>query len=62
MMRHIYLCPALLFALLLAAGGQNGPLYLPGDPSEMKPPPQAPEDSSNEQDEDEARDDTGNDS
>lgn len=59
MMRHTCLCAALLFALLLAGCGQNGPLYLPGDPSEMKPPPQ---ENSNEQDEDEARDDTGNES
>ena len=62
MMRHTYLCAAVLLAFVLAGCGQNGPLYLPGNPSEMKVPPQAPQESSDEQDEDEARDNIGNES
>ena len=36
---------ALLLGSLLAGCGQSGPLYLPGDPSEVMnaPPPQPPE-------------------
>ena len=51
MMRHTYLWAVLLFGLLLVGCGQNGPLYLPGNPSEMKLPPQAPEESTNDEDE-----------
>ncbi len=34
---------ALFLVGLLAACGQSGPLYVPGDPSEIKTTPQAPE-------------------
>ena len=62
MMRHLHLYTVLLSALLFAACGQSGPLYLPGNPSEMKLPSQAPQEGSEDQDEDEARDDTDNES
>lgn len=46
---------ALLLALIFAAGcGQKGPLYLPGDPSEIRtdvPPP--PDENQTEDEEDE---------
>jgi len=32
---------ALLLTLLLAGCGQSGPLYVPGDPSSIKAPPEA---------------------
>jgi predicted small lipoprotein YifL len=47
---------ALLLALLFAAGcGQKGPLYLPGNPSEIKtdvPPPEQNQDEQDDEDED----------
>jgi len=33
----------LLLAFALGACGQSGPLYVPGDPSEIQTSPQAPE-------------------
>lgn len=47
----------LILGLLLAAGcGQSGPLYLPGNPSEVKtnapPPPSQAEPEDNDEDED----------
>ena len=33
----------LLLAFVLGACGQSGPLYVPGDPSEIKTQPRAPE-------------------
>lgn len=44
----------LLLALLFAAGcGQKGPLYLPGDPSEIKTDVPRQEQSETEEDDDE---------
>jgi predicted small lipoprotein YifL len=47
----------LLLALLFAAGcGQKGPLYLPGDPSEIKtdvPPPEQNEAEEDDEDDEE---------
>ena len=47
---------ALLLALLFAAGcGQKGPLYLPGNPSEIKtdvPPQEQNQDEQDDEDED----------
>ena len=61
MTRQIYLSAALLLLLTLAGCGQNGPLYIPGNPSEMKLPPQAPQEQVDEQDEDEDEDETRDD-
>ena len=46
----------LVFLLFLAACGQSGPLYLPGDPSEIRdaPPPQSEADSDEDEDEESA--------
>ena len=42
----------LLFLLFLGACGQSGPLYLPGDPSEIRDaPPQPAQGNSDEEDE-----------
>lgn len=60
MTRQMTLYTALLFALLFAGCGQSGPLYLPGNPSEMKLPPQPQQEQADEQEEDEAQDETGN--
>ena len=59
------LCGSLMLLLLLAACGQSGPLYLPGNPSEVQslptqlpetPPPEeeAEEDEDVRQDDDES--------
>ena len=41
--------------LFLAACGQSGPLYIPGDPSEIREPPaQQSEDDSEEEEEESA--------
>jgi predicted small lipoprotein YifL len=45
---------ALLLAMFLFGCGQSGPLYVPGDPSTIQPPP-APQDTDEE---DEADDDS----
>ena len=42
------------FLLFLAACGQSGPLYLPGDPSEIRDAPQQPVESDNEDDEEDS--------
>lgn len=47
---------ALSFALLLAGCGQSGPLYLPGDPSQVQtPPPQSTSDEADDETEDDGR-------
>jgi predicted small lipoprotein YifL len=38
--------------LLLSACGQSGPLYLPGNPSQVQPPPPPAEPAEREDDED----------
>ncbi len=49
---------AISMVLLFAGCGQSGPLYIPGNPSKIQPPPSAPDDAADEQDgeeEDESR-------
>ena len=47
----------LLLILFLAACGQSGPLYVPGDPSSIQPPAEQPEQNEEEErDEDEDED------
>lgn len=46
---------ALLLAMFLFGCGQSGPLYVPGDPSTIQPPPAAPE--ADEEDENDNGDD-----
>ena len=48
---------ALALLLLLSACGQSGPLYIPGNPSEVREPP--PETSNTDEDEEERRRDDG---
>ena len=44
-----------VFLLFLAACGQSGPLYIPGDPSEIREAPEQPaENDSDEEDEESA--------
>ncbi len=47
---------ALALLLLLSACGQSGPLYIPGNPSEVREPP-AETSNSDEDEEDRRRDD-----
>ena len=42
------------FLLFLAGCGQSGPLYLPGDPSEIREAPERPVENDNEDDEEES--------
>jgi predicted small lipoprotein YifL len=46
----------LTLILLLAGCGQSGPLYLPGNPSEIQTPPAVPADSASEEEEDDGDD------
>ena len=48
-MTRLYLLLAFIF--FLAGCGQSGPLYIPGDPSEVRDPPPAAETESDEEDE-----------
>jgi predicted small lipoprotein YifL len=44
--------------LLLSACGQSGPLYLPGNPSQVQappPPPEQPDEREDDEDDDEYR-------
>ncbi len=47
-----------LVLLLLAGCGQSGPLYIPGNPSEMSVPPSQPQETTS--DESDSDDDNGN--
>ena len=47
----IFALAALLLTFTLAGCGQSGPLYVPGDPSSIKAPPE-PVDGDEESDED----------
>ena len=42
---------SLLFAFMLAGCGQAGPLYIPGDPSQVEAPQQEDEEEENREDE-----------
>ena len=48
MPRARYALYAFVVALLLAGCGQSGPLYMPGDPSQMSVPPTQPAESTDE--------------
>lgn len=48
--RHVLY--SLLAALLLAGCGQSGPLYIPGNPSQMTVPKQQPAESTDDEAED----------
>ncbi len=48
---------ALALLLMLSACGQSGPLYIPGNPSEVREPP--PETSNSDEDEEDRRRDDG---
>ncbi len=48
--RHVLY--SLLAALLLAGCGQSGPLYIPGNPSQMTVPEQQPAESTDDEAED----------
>ena len=43
---------ALLLAFVLGACGQSGPLYIPGDPSSIDPPPEQSQNGEEKDDED----------
>lgn len=49
---------ALLLLFMLAACGQSGPLYIPGDPSRIEQPPPAAESTADEEEEAEENGDT----
>ncbi len=59
-MKRLLILPGLLlFALLVAACGQTGPLYLPGNPSSIsEPPPEPVQEESEEREEEEPEDTT----
>ena len=42
------------FVLFLVGCGQSGPLYLPGDPSEIREAPPQPAENDNEDDEEDS--------
>ncbi len=48
---------ALALLLMLSACGQSGPLYIPGNPSEVREPPPETSNTSDEDEEDRRRDD-----
>ena len=50
---------ALALLLMLSACGQSGPLYIPGNPSEVREPPPETSNTSDEDEEDRRRDDDG---
>ena len=56
MKRLIIALAAFSLVLLFTGCGQSGPLYLPGNPSKIQEPPQAPADAAEEEDEDEDED------
>ena len=54
-MKTLYLALIASFALLFAACGQSGPLYLPGNPSTVQAPPAETAEDDEDDDEDEER-------
>ena len=48
-----YFCLLAVFLFLMGCG-QSGPLYLPGDPSEIRESPTRPVENNNEDDEEES--------
>ena len=53
-MTRVLLLFALAGGILLAGCGQSGPLYLPGDPSEVRQAPRPPVDENADEEEEEA--------
>jgi len=51
-MTRLTLLLVVISGFLLAGCGQSGPLYLPGDPSEIREPPKPVETGSEDDDED----------
>jgi len=52
----------LCFAFLTTGCGQSGPLYIPGNPSQIQNPPPPPEQPEEEEDDEEENDDDNDDS
>ena len=50
-MTRLILLLAAIFCISLAGCGQSGPLYLPGDPSEIRDAPRPAENADEEEDE-----------
>jgi predicted small lipoprotein YifL len=58
-MKRLLILPGLfLCALLVAACGQTGPLYLPGNPSSISNPPAEPAEEEPDEREEEENEDT----
>ncbi len=52
MTRHTLTLAAVLLVLFVAGCGQSGPLYLPGNPSQIRTNPPEPQESEEEEDQD----------
>jgi predicted small lipoprotein YifL len=62
MKRLTFLIAAFAFTFLFSGCGQSGPLYIPGNPSQMAVPPSQPppsEEESEEKSEEESLEDSG---
>jgi predicted small lipoprotein YifL len=62
MKRLTFLIAAFAFTFLFSGCGQSGPLYIPGNPSQMAVPPSRPppgEEESEEKSEEESLEDSG---
>lgn len=51
MNRHLLAFFTLFLVFLVSGCGQSGPLYIPGNPSEIQAPPKAEQDTEDEKDE-----------
>ena len=49
MTRHTLTLAAVLLVLIIAGCGQSGPLYLPGNPSQIRTNPPEPEEGAEEE-------------
>ena len=52
MTRHTLTLAAVLLVLFVAGCGQSGPLYLPGNPSQIRTNPPEPQESEEKEDQD----------
>jgi predicted small lipoprotein YifL len=59
-MKNLSILVALICLAGIAGCGQKGPLFLPGNPSEMRPQPPETEESGENEDDDEDEDDEEN--
>ena len=59
MTRLISLLAAIIGLFFLAGCGQSGPLYLPGDPSEIKNAPRPAESTAEDEEEEDEADEDG---